>query len=46
VLSGELDKIKASYGNVDADPLRASGDSPASLEEVFTDLVERQRGAA
>ena len=46
VLSGELDQIKASYGNVDADPMRASGDAPASLEEVFTDIVERQRGAA
>jgi ABC-2 type transport system ATP-binding protein len=46
VLTGELEKIKASYGQVDADPLRASGDLPTSLEEVFIDLVERQRGAA
>ena len=46
VLSGELEQIKASYGKVDADPLRASGDLPTSLEEVFIDLVERQRGAA
>jgi ABC-2 type transport system ATP-binding protein len=46
VLSGELEKIKAAYGNVDADPLRASGDPPASLEELFLDIVERQRGEA
>jgi ABC-2 type transport system ATP-binding protein len=46
VLTGDIDKIKASYGQVDADPLRASGEPPTSLEEVFTDLVERQRGAA
>ncbi|MBA3393848.1 MAG: ATP-binding cassette domain-containing protein [Deltaproteobacteria bacterium] len=46
VLAGELEKIKASYGQVDADPLRASGDLSTSLEEVFIDLVERQRGAA
>lgn len=46
VLSGELDKIRASYGQVDADPMRASGDVPASLEEVFTDIIDRQRGVA
>jgi ABC-2 type transport system ATP-binding protein len=46
VLAGPLEVIKASYGQVDADPLRASGDASASLEEVFTDIVERQRGDA
>jgi ABC-2 type transport system ATP-binding protein len=46
VLTGELETIKASYGRVDAAPLRASGESPASLEEVFNDIVERQRGVA
>jgi ABC-2 type transport system ATP-binding protein len=46
VLAGELETIKASYGQVDADPLRASGEAPASLEEVFTDIVERRRGEA
>jgi ABC-2 type transport system ATP-binding protein len=46
VLTGELEQIKASYGKVDANPLRESGDLPTSLEEVFTDIVERQRGAA
>lgn len=46
VLSGELDQIKGSYGKVDADPLRASGEPPTSLEELFIDIVERQRGEA
>ena len=46
VLAGELEKIKASYGQVDADPMRTSGDAAASLEEVFTDLVERKREEA
>jgi len=46
VLSGELDQIKATFGNVDADPMRASGEPPASLEELFIDIVERQRGEA
>ncbi|HEX5058496.1 MAG TPA: ABC transporter ATP-binding protein [Kofleriaceae bacterium] len=46
VLSGELEAIKTSYGQVDATPQRASGASPASLEEVFNDIVERQRGVA
>ena len=45
VLSGELEKIKATYGQVDQNPMR-TGDLPTSLEEVFTDIVERQRGAA
>jgi ABC-2 type transport system ATP-binding protein len=46
VLSGPIDAVKGAYGQVDADPLRASGDAPASLEEVFTDVVERRRGDA
>ena len=46
VLCGELERIKREYGQVDADPHRASGEGPASLEEVFTDVVERRREEA
>jgi len=45
VLSGELEQIKGSFGQIDAGPMRA-GEAPASLEAVFADAVERAEAAA
>jgi ABC-2 type transport system ATP-binding protein len=46
VLTGELERIKAEFGRVDAGPWRTPEDPPASLEDVFANATERCKRAA
>jgi ABC-2 type transport system ATP-binding protein len=40
VLSGELERIKAEFGKVEAGPWRTPDDAPASLEDVFAEAAD------